>query len=422
MPVDTPKVGKKEAMTIPEVKSTPAFRVTVVSYHMTANGTSRPNYVTRAIKDMSFLGKVCMVASNYDHFTKSTVPTNGIVRLAVRPYTKNISLKRILSYFDFARQVNQTAEVMEADLVYVCVPDYFSALAVIHGKTRRRRMVIVDVVDLWPEAFPLSPLINRLLKSVFKIVFRPLRRHYFRKANLVLFQSRHFMKQFSKSDDNYRFLPMCLFGKATPSLDGLRTSIREEIRILFLGSLNSITDTESLIAMLGLMTRQRKVCLSVLGGGHGLSKLEKRLASTTVRLIVRGITFDQRVREEELTQAHFGFNGYKETTEVSVSYKALDYLQHGLPMINCTKGDLAKITNDSHCGLNYEPGKIKETVERILSLSDYDHQKMCENARRAFEGNYSYEHFRATLTGYVEGLLVSDRSRDTGKAKKLDHQ
>jgi hypothetical protein len=164
--------------------------------------------------------------------------------------------------------------------------------------------------------------------------------------------------------------------------------------------------------MLGLMTRQRKVCLSVLGGGHGLSKLEKRLASTTVRLIVRGITFDQRVREEELTQAHFGFNGYKETTEVSVSYKALDYLQHGLPMINCTKGDLAKITNDSHCGLNYEPGKIKETVERILSLSDYDHQKMCENARRAFEGNYSYEHFRATLAGYVESLLTSGRSRE----------
>jgi glycosyltransferase involved in cell wall biosynthesis len=204
---------------------------------------------------------------------------------------------------------------------------------------------------------------------------------------------------------------MCLFGKATPSLDGLRTSIREEIRILFLGSLNSITDTESLIAMLGLMTRQRKVCLSVLGGGHGLSKLEKRLASTTVRLIVRGITFDQRVREEELTQAHFGFNGYKETTEVSVSYKALDYLQNGLPVINCTKGDFTDLVRESGCGLNFEPRKIKETVERILSLSDYDHQKMCENARRAFEENYSYENFRATLVHYLEGLLASDRSR-----------
>jgi len=383
----------------------------VVSYHLLAEGTGRPHFVARALGKMAVIGRVSLMASNFDHFTKSALPTNGIVRLAVRPYAKNISLKRILSYLDFARQVNQTAEVKEANLVYVCVPDYFSALAVLHGKTSRRRMVIVDVVDLWPEAFPLSPLINRLLKSVFKIVFRPLRRHYFRKANLVLFQSRHLMKQFGKNSDNYRFLPMCLSEKDTLSMGVLRTSIREEIRILFLGSLNNITDTESLIAMLGLMTKQRKVCLSVLGGGHGLSKLEQRLASTTVCLIVRGITFDQRVREEELTQAHFGFNGYKETTEVSVSYKALDYLQNGLPMINCTKGDLVQIINDSHCGLNYEPGEIKATVEKILSLSDSDHQKMCENARRAFEENYSYENFRATLVHYLEGLLASDRSR-----------
>jgi glycosyltransferase involved in cell wall biosynthesis len=220
------------------------------------------------------------------------------------------------------------------------------------------------------------------------------------------------MKQFGKKSDNYRFLPMCLSGKDTLSMGVLRTSIREEIRILFLGSLNNITDTESLIAMLGLMTKQRKVCLSVLGGGHGLSKLEQRLASTTVRLIVRGITFDQRVREEELTQAHFGFNGYKETTEVSVSYKSLDYLQNGLPVINCTKGDFTDLVRESGCGLNYEPGKINEAVEKILSFSDYEQRKMRENASRAFEENYSYENFRATLAGYVESLLTSDRSRE----------
>ena len=200
---------------------------------------------------------------------------------------------------------------------------------------------------------------------------------------------------------------MCLSGKETTGIDGFRTSIREEIRILFLGSLNNITDTESLIAMLNLMAKFRKTCLSVVGGGDGLRKLEKRLVNTKVRLIVRGITFDQCVREEELTQAHFGFNGYKETTEVSVSYKALDYLKYGLPIINYTKGDLEELINDSYCGLNYEPREIKTTVEKMLSLSVSDHRKMCENARRAFEEKYSYDHFQATLACYVEGLLTS---------------
>jgi len=393
------------------VKGGASLSAVVVSYHLLAEGTGRPHFVARALGKMAAIGRVSLMASNFDHVRKRTIPTHEAVRVPVRPYATNISIGRVLSYFDFAGQVNHLLQEAEADLVYICVPDYISALAILRNKRDRRLVVIVDVVDLWPEAFPLPKLINGLFKDVFGFIFKPLRRWLFQKADLVLFQSSYFLKQFGKDSSHYGFLPMCLSGKAALPMDGLRTSIREEIRILFLGSINNITDTESLIAMLNLVARHRKVCLSVVGGGNGLSKLEKRLASTTVRLIVQGITFDQRVREEELTQAHFGFNGYKETTEVSVSYKALDYLQHGLPMINCTKGDLVQIINDSDCGLNYEPGKIKAAVEKILSFSDSDHQKMCENARRAFEENYSYENFRATLVHYLEGVLASDRSR-----------
>jgi glycosyltransferase involved in cell wall biosynthesis len=390
-----------------------ALSAVVVSYHLLADSTRRPHFVARALGKMALIGRVSLMASNFDHVSKRTIPTDEAVRVPVRPYATNISIGRVLSYFDFAGQVNHVLQEAEADLVYICVPDYISALAILRNKRDRRLVVIVDVVDLWPEAFPLPKLINGLFKDVCGFIFKPLRRWLFQKADLVLFQSSYFLKQFGKDSSHYGFLPMCLSGKAALSMDGLRTSIREEIRILFLGSLNNITDTESLITMLNLIARQRKVCLTVLGGGHGLSKLEKRLANTTVRLIVRGITFDQRVREEELTQAHFGFNGYKETTEVSVSYKSLDYLQNGLPVINCTKGDFTDLVSKSGCGLNYEPGKINEAVEKILSFSDYDQRKMRENASRAFEENYSYEHFRATLAGYIEGLLVSDPSRDT---------
>ena len=394
------------------VKGGTSLSAVVVSYHLLGDGTGRPYFVARALGKMAVIRRVSLIASNFDHISKRTIPTDEAVRVPVRPYATNISIGRVLSYFDFARQVNHVLQVAEADLVYICVPDYISALAILRNKRDRRFVVIVDIVDLWPEAFPLPKLINKFFKNISGFIFKPLRRWLYQKADLVLFQSRYFLKEFGKDSSQYGFLPMCLSGKATLGMDGLRTSIREEIRILFLGSLNNITDTESLIAMLNLVARHRKVCLSVVGGGHGLRKLEKRLANTRVRLIVRGITFDQYIRKVELTQAHFGFNGYKETTEVSVSYKALDYLQHGLPMINHTKGDLAKLINDSHCGLNYEPGEIKTAVEKILSFSDCDHRKMCENARGAFEENYSYDHFCATLAGYVDSLLTSGRSRE----------
>ena len=179
----------------------------------------------------------------------------------------------------------------------------------------------------------------------------------------------------------------------------------EEVRLLFLGSMNSITDIESLIGILCMLAERRKVCLSIVGGGLGLESLQRRLSGTAVRLVARGITFDRQVREEELARAHFGFNGYKKTTEVSVSYKALDYLQNGLPIINCTKVDLTNLVNDSGCGFNYEPNEIEALVEKILLLSVHDHQRMSENACRAFEGNYSYGQFRITLGDYIRDSL-----------------
>ncbi len=381
------------------------IRVAVVSYHFTPDGAGRPNHVAQALRMMPFLHGVHLVASNYDHIRKSIAPADDMLRLPVRPYALNISFQRILSYFDFARQVHRARPVIEADLVYVCVPDYLAALAVLRSKRAAGYKVIVDVVDLWPEAFPLPPYVNGLVKGVFNAFLKPLRRYLFREADLILFQSRYFLQQFAANSRRSRFLPMCVTGKATMGKSQLRVPIIEEVRMLFLGSINSITDIESLSAMLRLLALRRKVSLCVVGGGVGLESLRQRLAGTTVNVIVRGITFDRGVREEEIARAHFGYNGYKTTTEVAVSYKALDYLQRGLPIINGTKGDLRDLVKSSHCGLNFEPDGLPALVEKILLLSGAEHQRMGENACRAFEENFSFAQFNATLEGYVKNIV-----------------
>lgn len=354
---------------------------------------------------MSFLQEVHLVASNYDHFSKNTATADDMMRLPVRPYARNISFRRILSYFDFARQVRRARPVIDADLVYVCVPDYLAALAVLRSKRTTGCKVIVDVVDLWPEAFPLPPYVNGLVKGVFNVFLKPLRRYLFREADLILFQSRYFLQQFAADSQRSRFLPMCISGPATTGASRLRVPIVGEVRMLFLGSINSITDIESLVAMLRLLSLRRKVRLCVVGGGVGLESLQRRLAGTSVNVIVRGITFDRGVREEEMARAHFGYNGYKNTTEVAVSYKALDYLQRGLPIINGTKGDLRDLVKSSHCGLNFEPDAVPALVEKILLLSDAEHHRMGENACRAFEENFSYKQFHVTLEGYVKKTI-----------------
>ena len=382
----------------------------IVSYHLAQQKIGRPWQVYKALKKLPVAGNIKIIGSNFDHIKKVSI-TDQYFRLNVPSYTKNISLKRLCSYLVFARKLNKFVKVIKPKLVYTCVPDYIAAMLLLQKKTVIKTKIIIDFVDLWPEALPLPKLINILLKDIGGLFFRPVRRWLFRKADMMLFQSVHFLKQFGGGSSNYKFLPMCSSGKALLKIDAIRTTIKDEIRILFLGSLNNITDTESLISMLNLLARHRKVCLSVVGGGQGLKKLRQRLANTAVYLILRGFTFDQGVKKMEMAQAHFGFNGYKETTDVSVSYKALDYLQHGLPIINYTKGDLTNLLSDNDCGYNYQPGAVKTTVNKILSLTDCDHKKMCRNARRVFEENFSFARFRATLAGYVESLFPEGRKR-----------
>jgi len=389
------------------MRSDSKVNVCLISYHYEEE-RGRPNLVKRALSAMDFVKDLRVVASNFDHITKEVIPNTeqNITRLRVRQYSNNISLKRVLSYWDFARQLSALPILTTTQIAYVCVPDYLSALTVLRRRTGRTERVIIDVVDLWPEALPLPRLVNGLLKWALGSGIKRLRQRLFRDANLVLFQSQYFLSQFGGNGERYGFLPMCA-GKTSQAdfvWDG--PSLASEIRILFLGSMNSITDLASLVHILRILVEERKVSLSVVGGGSSLGWLKEQLRGTPVITTFYGITFDKDIKNGEFRQTHFGYNGYRETTEVAVSYKSLELLQHGIPLINSAKGDTFEIVRNEECGLNFERKSLQAVAKRILSLTDVAHSHMRQNARRAFEVNFSYPGFCRALATYMEKLLV----------------
>lgn len=386
--------------------------VCVVSYHCDESSNCRPKSVRRALLDMPSFREVTIASSNFDHICKRIIPdaANDIVRLPVRPYRENISVTRLLSYWDFARNLQSSALIANSGIVYVCVPDYISALAILRMKRSGCFRLIIDVVDLWPEALPLPPLFNGLMKGTIGVVIKKLRQRLFNGVDLVLVQSRYFLSKLGGDCGHYGFLPMCFSATGQRDYVWGGRSISKEIRILFLGSMNSITDWVSLVKILCLLAEKRKVYLSVVGGGNSLEQLRQRLQKTPVITTFHGITFDETVKDEELSLAHFGFNGYKRTTEVSVSYKSLEYLQHGLPLINSAKGDTFELVRNEKCGFNYDPNDLRIVANAILSLTDDGHSRMRQNALRAFDANFSYHGFCRTLAGHMGKLLIATPS------------
>jgi len=381
--------------------------ICLVTYHHIEAGIGRPRFARDALQSMAEAGEVTIISSDFEHLTKRSlgVATRGVIRVPVRPYRTNISAARFLSYVDFARRVRTHPALVSADLIYVCVPDYLSAVVVLSGAKRRGQKVVIDVVDLWPEALPLPRFASGFMKGTVWQAAKFLRWRLFQGASLVLFQSEYFLRAFGGEDGRYRLLRMCSDGGVGKLACRGPSSLGQEIRVLFLGSMNHITDTRALSELLSRVAERRAVRLTVIGGGSSLEWLQQQLSRTQVRTTYHGVTFDEQLKEDELRRADFGFNGYKLTTEVAVSYKSMEYLQHGVPLINSAKGDTYDLVERERCGLNFDARDLGQSTERILGMTDAEHATLVANAYRSFESNFSLGQFSATLTSYLRPLL-----------------
>lgn len=385
------------------------LKVAIVAYHWDRRIMDRPNMVAMAIRDRFADAHLTIVASSFDHFGKLRRHDTRALLVDVRGYEKNASFDRVLSYCDFAKRLTDLSALREADIVYICVPDYISA-AVVLQMARDRQAVVVDVVDLWPEAFPVGTHILAMLKAMFLRPAKLLRRCVFERADVIAFQSMRFLRCFGNCAARRVMLPMAL-----PDIGGSvelsRPNVEHELRIIFLGSMNHITDVECLILLLSGLSRRRKVVLDIIGVGVALDGLLRRLSDSRVKINVLGAIFDSALKAKYLDRAHFGFNGYRARTDVSVSYKGIEYLRAGLPIINRTKEGLADIVHQYRCGFNYTEDVIDATVENIALLSKEDWGDMSRQARIAFEANFTLSKFREALGGVLESLLVQREGR-----------
>jgi glycosyltransferase involved in cell wall biosynthesis len=377
------------------------MNICLVSYHYDNLSESRPNFLQSALAEIFPTAKLSIVASDFDHIRKSKIYTQNtnINRIKVCVYKKNISLKRILSYAQFSCRIQNHSALLKADLVVVCVPDYLSAIVLLRSRDKLKYRILIDVVDLWPEAIPVEGTIRTFLKEASLPLIKIIRNMYFRHADLITFQSKYLLSLFGRVGVNQAYLPMC--GSELDSKDYViaRPPLERGINIILLGSINNICDIESLILILNMLAIKRKVNFTVIGGGEGCQRLKLALEDTNVVCNFLGITFDSNLIRETLENSHFGYNGYKKSTEVSVSYKSLNYLKCGVPLLNSTKGDTYCLVENQQIGFNFKSGSIEQLVNAILETTDDRYNIMSNNARNVFSKYFSYETFLREL-GY----------------------
>lgn len=297
----------------------------------------------------------------------------------VKPYTKNLSVSRMYSHALFAKEcVKKACEYTDVSLIYVMVPPNSMSKEFVHyKKTHPTVKLWFDVLDMWPESLPVSNIIKRLGAPIFN-VWASLRNTGLNYADVITLECNLFYSVLKKyaDIDKFQTIYLCQPNQILDTYD----SIEDEIHFLYCGSINNIIDIDCIVDFLKGVMSSKKVFVDIIGEGEHRVEFIDRLKQCSIPYQYHGIIYDESKKQEIYKRTHFGLNIMKDTVFVGLTMKSLEYLSHGIPIINNIKGDTTDIVNDEQIGFNVSNHLIND----LITLKDVKYQQIRNYTKQAF--------------------------------------
>lgn len=369
-------------------------KVIIISNFYKEIDNSRGYTIYKFFKEAGYETKV--ICSDFSHSKKIKEEYKKKIDLLIiktKKYKRNISLKRIYSHVRFSIDVVKKLKKEQCDLVYVILPPNILGYLVTKYCKKKGIKVITDIIDLWPEALPIPNLLERILDKSMNIIWKKFREKSLERSNYILTESNYFYKKLRlEKYNNSKIIYLKKIG-----VEKITKKLSEKdliIRIGYLGNIGAIYDFEGLIKIANELSKFRKVVIEIIGVGEKEKFLKEELKRNNIKFKFHGIIYNEERKKEILSNCDFGFNGYKNNTEVALSYKSIDYFSYGIPILNSAKGDTWDMILEKKVGINYDKVN-EELIYKILSYRPID-------INRFFLENFSYKSLVIEMTEVIK--------------------
>lgn len=361
-------------------------KVVIVSNFFNTN--SRPYLAWKYFQNKQIAVEI--YTADFEHYTKKKIidkKLKGVTYIEVPEYKSNISLKRIYSHIVFSIKMIKVLKNKEIDILYINMPPNILGWLLI--KNIKANKKILDIIDLWPEALPIPKLAKKILFPIFYL-WRKIRKIAIKNSDVVLTHTNKFYKylELKKEARNSRVIYLKKI-----SNNFLDLKYRENLKIVYIGNISHIYDFDSLIYLL----KNLNATLELIGDGPYREELLSKLDREQIEYNYHGIIFEEIEKIKIIKTCQFGYNGYKENTEVSMSYKSIDYFSYGLPIINSANGDTWNLVENKKLGYNFQNKNLKEIVEKILKLNEKEYFAMNKNIKEIFKNEFSYISYKKEM-------------------------
>ena len=345
--------------------------------------------------------KVTYITSDYNHFEKTHFKADypDTIQVHVPLYKKNISFKRLLSQYIFAKRAYEITKKLHPDVIYCMYPPNSIVCYIARYKKKTGCKIVFDGYDLWPESFPASRM-----KSLFKIPFKlwaELRDNYIETADLILAVSQSMLDAVK---DKWKSTPIKLLKPAIIQTDlpVFNFDCSKSISFCYLGNVNHITDIDLLTELLIGVSKSKEVILHIIGEGQNLQSLLAALNTTNIKCITHGVVMDNNQKKDIFAKCHLALNLPREVIHSTMSLKSVEYMSVGLPYVNTGEGDNWDVVEKYGIGFNVERNAIKECVEKIVKVDSI----MLKNMHKKCLLAYRERFVSVNLDTVLEEVLV----------------
>ena len=341
------------------------------------------------------------ITSDFDHTRKEhfVCSVDGCVQIPAQPYQKNLSLDRILSHRNFARDVFRYLENLpqQPDVLVVLLPPNF--LAHYGAKYKKRHpgvKLIFEIFDLWPETFP-GGKIKKLLAPVFK-VWAALRDRNLNKADFVVTECEMFRQKLGLPEATSKAVWLCAepldLPKTAPQLRS------DRLELCYLGAINNIISIPDICGLIKELTPKKPVTLHIIGKGERQEEFIEEAKKAGAEVIFHGAIYDEAKKLEIMNRCHFGLNIMKSSVCVGLTMKSVDYFRFGLPIINNIPGDTKQLVLEQEIGTQLDA----DCTEKLLSLTNSDVLLLRANVQRIFTEKFAHSVIKQQYTDVLNRI------------------
>lgn len=384
-------------------------------------GNNRFNYIAELL-GQNQENRVELVTSRFSHKFKTTrelrdeeiLKLNYKLTMLYEPkYKKNVSLRRFYSHYRLSKNLKKYLDKLDykPDVIYCAVPSLDVAKVTAKYAKRNNIKFIIDVQDLWPEAFKM--VLN--IPIISNILFLPMKKqadYIYKSADNIIAVSQTYLDRAKtvnkKSDKN----EVVFLGTEMEQFDKYNTSKeiqknKDIIKIVYIGTLGHSYDIKIIIDAIKILNEKgiKNINFLIMGDGPLRENFEEYAKQKKVDCIFTGI-IQYKEMIPELCNCDIAVNPIKKGSAGSIINKVGDYAMAGLPVINTQENaEYRELVDKYQIGYNCDNENVYEISERIeyLIKNEKVRIQMGRNNRKLAEEKFDRKKTYTKIMNIIEG-------------------